>query len=157
MAASRDETPTAPPWLVAIAAWAMPGLGHVLIGQAWRGIAVGAAVLGLFIGGLLIGGVRVVDPPGYQDGRRLETRDGSWVLLSRPVGSMVSRPWFVAQVLNGPVAIAAGAGNVAAARAGYAKPTARLADIGTLYCAAAGMMNLIAVMDAASRAAGRES
>ena len=180
MAAPRHQTKPRPTWLVALAGWAVPGLGHALLGQAWRGVAVASAVLGLFLGGLLIAGVRVVDLPGVADGRREmlavperqmeawmaeqrrrppEQREAPpeprWRLTARPLNAVLSRPWFVAQSLAGPVAFFAGAGNVAAAQAGYPKPTARLADIGTLYCAAAGMMNLVALMDAASRASGR--
>jgi len=39
----------------------LPGLGHLYLGQARRAAYAAAAVLGLFFGGLLIGGIDVVD------------------------------------------------------------------------------------------------
>ena len=44
-------------------AWAIPGLGFILIGQRARGITVGVTVVGLFALGLLIGGVRALEVP----------------------------------------------------------------------------------------------
>ncbi len=148
LALERMASPTPrsyPPLLVALAGWAVPGLGHLLVRQTWRGIAIFSAVAMMFIGGLLIGGVRVVDMPGFVEGRRQVTRDGTWILVRQPLGAVMGRPWFVAQSLTGPTAFVAGYAGTVAARNGYPKPTARLSDIGVLYCAAAGMMNLIAL------------
>src|SRR2546430_12547821 len=73
----------APAPLVAIAGWLIPGAGYLLIGQKVRGIVIGVTIICLFLMGMLIAGIRVIDVPGYDDqGRatyvRLEqTREGN--------------------------------------------------------------------------------
>jgi hypothetical protein len=54
---------TISPGLAAVAAWALPGLGYWLIGQRGRGVIVCVSVISLFVLGLLIGGVRVLEVP----------------------------------------------------------------------------------------------
>jgi hypothetical protein len=71
------RVPPAP--VVALAAWAVPGAGYWLIGERARGILVGVTIVSLFAAGLLIGGVRVLQVPGYgEDGGRVYT----WYLLN---------------------------------------------------------------------------
>ena len=48
----------------------MPGSGYLLIGQWARGITAGLTILLTFVAGIFIGGVRVVDVPGYAEGGR---------------------------------------------------------------------------------------
>ena len=55
IADSRAETPRAA-WLIGIAAWALPGAGH-LIQKRWaRGLLLGGAVWTMFLTGLWLGG-----------------------------------------------------------------------------------------------------
>lgn len=49
------ETPKTA-WLIGLAAWAVPGLGHVLQGRWMRGLLLGGAVWAMFVTGLLLGG-----------------------------------------------------------------------------------------------------
>jgi len=116
----------------------LPGAGHVLVGESKRGLLVAAGVLGLFVGGLLIGGISVVD-------------------------SREQRIWYVGQVMVGPIAYAVDrvhqglkvrdpdTGRLVAPSPGnrpaYEPSLGRMHELGTLYCAIAGMMNLIAVLD----------
>jgi len=120
------------PLLIAVAAWAMPGLGYWLIGEKIRAVICGVCVLAIFLMGLLIGGVRVVTPPA---GLGLDP--------------ILQKPWFCGQVLAGPIAI------VSATAASYTSPdresTSRSNEIGMLYTAIAGMLNLLVMMDAAHR------
>src|ERR1700722_10750402 len=55
-------------FLAVIAGWIIPGGGYFLIGQINRGLTVCVTVLFLFTGGLAIGGIRVIDVPGYKNG-----------------------------------------------------------------------------------------
>jgi hypothetical protein len=148
-----NEEPSMPPWLAGVLGWVLPGLGHLLIGERWRALTIFLAIGGMFLGGLFVGGVRVIDLPGYVEGERTLTRDGRWTLVASPVGSLTRSLWFVPQALAGPATFVAGYGGVIAANNEFQKPTARLGDIGVLYVAVAGMMNLVALLDAADRAA----
>ena len=140
--------------LAAICAWLLPGSGHVVIGQARRGIILSVAILTLWAGGLLIGGVSCIE-------------------VRSPEGQV--RPWFLGQMFIAPsLAVAwyhqslrAGVapGNEPG-RADYPDDFAvasipmpddrvpayepsfgRVAEQGVLYTALAGMLNLLAIID----------
>lgn len=65
--------------LAGLLAAAVPGAGHIYLGEAKRGILAAVGVLGLFFGGILLGGVDVID-------------------------SREDRLWFYGQALVGPIA-----------------------------------------------------
>lgn len=162
-----------PPPLVALAAWLVPGLGYWLIGERARGMTAGGTIVGLFVLGLLVAGVRVIEVPGYNDlgqPAMVQTRAGGppeWALSANPLGEIRAKPWSIAQVLAGPVSLVSGAASVWAAgideaRSGPGnlvprgvKSHARVFEIGTLYTAVAGMLNLLTIIDASARA-GRQ-
>lgn len=58
----------------------LPGLGHIARGEKKRGLLAGFAVLAMFFGGMLIGGIDVID-----------SREDKW--------------WFYGQALVGPIAL----------------------------------------------------
>jgi hypothetical protein len=138
-----------PAALIALAGWAVPGLGYVLIGQRARGLVVGVTIILTFIYGVLIGGIRVVDVPGYRPPNAIEGREatGSWQFTDNPSAEIINKPWYIAQVLAGPLNIVASVASVASAERGVHASTARTFDIGTLYTAVAGMLNLLVIMD----------
>src|SRR6478609_5628989 len=61
----RPRTFSAPAPLVGLASWILPGAGYWLIGQRARAVTVGFTIIALFLLGLLIGGVRSLEVPGY--------------------------------------------------------------------------------------------
>ena len=132
-----------PPPLVALVSWLIPGMGYVLIGQRARGLVVGVFILLLFAGGLLIGGMHVVDAPTG---------------LAPPV--LFQKPWFIGQIMAGPVTLAANyvanhwtmVYENGAKVVGVPMSHARVYEIGVLYTAVAGMLNLMAIIDASYRA-----
>src|SRR5690606_39442388 len=65
--------------LAGLLAAAVPGAGHIYLGEARRGVLAAIGVLGLFFGGMLLGGVDVID-------------------------SREDRLWFYGQALVGPIA-----------------------------------------------------
>ena len=134
--ASRPEI-TIPPPVVALTAWVIPGAGYLLIGQWARGLTIGITILTLFIGGLAVGGVRVVDAPALAG---IET--------ARDV--VTQKPWFIGQILAGPISI--GSAYIAHASPNIPLSHGRANEIGTLYTAIAGMLNLLAIIDSAYRA-----
>lgn len=135
--------------LAGLCAWLWPGSGHIMLGDRKRGFLIMFGVLFLVLGGLLIGGVDSVD-------RRHD------------------RLWFVAQAMCGPIAF-----GIDQVREGldtvsdrdWSRDLAlrsRLEDgdpelikdlrlpaighvneMGTLYIALAGLMNLAVILDAA--------
>jgi hypothetical protein len=136
-------------WFEAALGWLLPGYGLVRLGHRRRGAWAMAAVLGLFASGLVIGGLDSVD-------RR---EDGLW---------------FVMQAGAGPVAFAADWGNTRLIKTGHygrlvETPPSRLIDrgaqprvstlksitysneIGTLFSALAGLLNVSLVLDTLQR------
>ena len=165
---------------LAVASWILPGAGYWLLGDRVRGTTIGVTVLALFVLGILVGGVRVLEVPGYgPHGQRLEVmthRDGEgypqeavgedvpsswqdqgWALLLHPFDEIRNKPWVIAQVMAGPVAVASFGGAVIASRRTAAgtpigvRSHARVNEIGVLYTAVAGMLNLLAIIDASHR------
>ncbi len=185
------------PAITAIFSWIIPGGGYWIIGQRAHGVTVGVAVVFVFLMGLLVGGIRVMDPPGWGDygymtmivkrevgadrfelrivdpmtkdqeeNPAADDRDRSWVtaLWYQPMAELSDKPWFVGQVLCGPIALGAAwvsvqaarprgtnAGNADAPMQAAAISHARSWEIGTLYTAVAGMLNLLVMIDAAFR------
>jgi hypothetical protein len=141
-----------------VAALLLPGLGHIVRREFTRGIASGLSILAMFFGGLLIGGIDVVD-------------------------SREDRIWFFGQALVGPIALAtnhlhqthykvidersrqprsARPGELRDAKTGLAllaptstpttrpvlKSIGRANELGMLIATLAGMLNLIVILDA---------
>ena len=172
--------PPAPP-LVALVSWLLPGGGYWMIGQRARALTTGITIVLLFTLGLLIGGVRALEVPGWdEDGSKVRLKDNGekaqpsdrytysrapWVMARNPLLELRAKPWFIAQVLNGPVALAAGAWSIWAATppdgtdrdAPGATSHSRVNEIGVLYTAVAGMLNLLTIIDASHRAAQLEA
>jgi hypothetical protein len=137
--------------VIALAGWIVPGLGYFLIGQRARAYIAGTTILLTFLAGIFIGGIRVIDVPTYDiDGsKRLDAR-GNW-RSGGIAGEVMYKPWYIAQSLTGPVNIVATWVSLDQAHKGVAMSSARIFDIGTLYTAVAGMLNLLVIIDAAYR------
>lgn len=65
-----------------VCAMVFPGLGHIYRGERKRGVLAAVGVLGMFFGGMLIGGIDIVD-----------SREDKW--------------WFYGQAFVGPIAFGA--------------------------------------------------
>ena len=137
-----ESTENLPPPLIGIAGWLVPGAGYWLIGERKRAITVGVTIVAVFVLGVLISGIRVVQAPNLA---------GPGNMFQR----VISKPWFIGQVLNGPLGIGAAVISDQLAQGAYKniEAKARLAEIGTLYTAVAGMLNLLTIIDASARAA----
>lgn len=154
--------------LAGLLAMLVPGLGHLVLGQPARAAFIASGVLGLFFGGVLVGGVDVID-------RKEDTI------------------WFAGQALVGPIAFGidyfhqnhlkvladrpdqperrSGVGlpggrwlrspepgegrdpqGAALTGAGMRPPSSkslgRMNELGTLFATIAGMLNLIVIIDA---------
>jgi hypothetical protein len=160
---------SAPAPLVALCGWLLPGSGYLLIGHKTRGIVIGVTIIVLFVLGLLIAGIRVVDVPGFDRGTAVYVNSSGtkvfrpgpndrWAMKARPFSEIANKPWFVGQVLAGPICLISARWSLDLAKPtqedprGWPASHARIAEIGTLYTAIAGMLNLLATLDAAWRA-----
>jgi hypothetical protein len=102
-------------------------------------VVVGVTILLIFVAGLLIGGMHVIDAP-----------------TGLAPAVLFQKPWFIPQIMAGPVTLAANyvanhwtVGNVV----GVPLSHARVYEIGVLYTAIAGILNVMAIIDASYRSA----
>lgn len=133
----------------AVLAWLVPGLGHLYVGHRRRGLLIMLATAILIAGGLLVGGPDVVD----------RKNDRLWFIAQAGCGPIV----FVLDLVRERVSPAQSYDFTARARS---EDRQRYADedpemnrmlrrasighvneIGTLYIALAGLMNLVVVLD----------
>ena len=126
--------PPAPPKLsaqvrVCVAAWLVPGLGHLLLGRKWRALILFGAIVLMFGMGLAM------------QGQFFTTGSGSYL-----------------QTLGYFGELCVGVAMPAARFFGYAggDPLFVSADYGTAYLVAAGMLNVLAIFDAYDIAMGRK-
>ena len=130
---SHSKPDDAPPPHVgpAIAGWLVPGLGHLLLGRTRQGLWLLAAIGGLWVAGLLIGGISVIDHQNESE-------------------------WFVraGQVFVGP---SLGVNALHQALKPHADPAesaalvpslGRVHEQGVLFTGLAGLLNLLAILDA---------
>lgn len=116
--------------MAGVLAYVLPGLGYAYLGEVKRGVLVGVGVLGLVLGGLLIGGIDVID----------REEDGWWFVLQAGVGPVVwGLDYYHQQDKNLP-------------EPGVTRSLGRVNEVGSLYIAMAGMLNAIAVIDCGWRA-----
>ncbi len=132
--------------LAAVCAWLVPGLGHWISGERARGGLILLGIAFLWLCGIFIGGVDAVDRKS-------------------------DKLWFIAQAGSGPIAFAVNGLNEGLIKSGKVgelidapamrgqKPDkistsmgiARSNEYGILFTALAGLMNMIAILDAATR------
>jgi hypothetical protein len=115
--------------LVCLAAWAVPGAGHLWLGRRQKGIVFLGTLAAMFVIGLALGG-RIFP-----------------FLLSEPLVALAAvadaglgLPWMLARVMG------AGAGVVTAASYEY----------GNTFLIVAGLLNFLVVLDAFDVATGRK-
>lgn len=143
-------------WLAFVLAWALPGLGHWYLGERRRAAFIAAGVLGLLFGGLFIGGIDAVD----------QREDGPWFLAQAWNGplvfvadfaneQMLKQPGGAGELLPSPGPPVSPGGPPSELRVSSLKGVGVVNDVGTLYIALGGLMNLIAMLDAAARARRR--
>ena len=110
-------------------AWIFPGLGHISLGQHRRGRLICLGVLFLVVTGVLVGGIDAVDHKH-------------------------DRLWFIAQVCCGPIVIAIDMAtqffivDAPIEKRATLVGLSHVNEIGTLFVAMAGLMNLVVILDA---------
>lgn len=123
---SRSATNT---YLICIAAWALPGLGHLVLGRVQKGIVFLVALALMFACGL------------WLDGRLFPFEFSQPLVLLAALADLgMGLPFIVARTLH------AGAGRVVAVTYEYANA----------YLIVAGLLNMLVVLDAFDVAQGRK-
>ena len=123
------------PWLIGLAAWALPGAGHLLLRQWARGLLLGGAVWALFFTGLWLGG-HLFTVSGKDQGL-------SVLLQLLPMSANVGAGllYVVCWVTN----------------TGFAENARQLTyEYGNTFLLVAGLLNYLAMLDAFDIAAGRK-
>ena len=117
--------PARSPYLIAILSWLIPGCGHFMLGRRMRGGLIAATVLLSFVTGLLMQG------PMFEPG-------GSDVLTR-----LIHYGGFIGD-------LAAGVPYLLAVWLGYSQPDVpgSRADYGSKFIVAAGLLNILAIVDA---------
>jgi hypothetical protein len=135
---SRESAP-ARAWFMGLAAWLVPGLGHLLQGRWVRAMLLGGAVWISFLGGLWMGG-------------HLFTVGGSEHGLS----ALLQLPPMIANLGSGILYIISWVFGV-----GFADDPAHAAratyEYGNTFLLVAGLLNYLAMLDAFDIAAGRKA
>jgi len=115
---------------VAVSAWLVPGLGHLMLGRTRRALTFFIVVTGMFAFGLYLRGrifqLNTAEPLTFLAG-----------LAERGVGL----PFFAAKLLG----------------MGLGEVTAMTYEYGYTFCIVAGLLNMLIMLDAYDIAVGRKS
>ncbi len=133
----------------AIFSWLLPGLGYISLGDRKRGVLVMFGVLFLFFSGLLIGGLDCVD----------RKNDKLWFFAQSFCGPITFAADYANQKLIQTVPLDFSQDKGAPQRQRYEQGDAdlqrqlghiglgRVNNIGTLFIALGGLMNLVVILD----------
>jgi hypothetical protein len=122
--------PSTFPYLVLLAGWLVPGAGHLLVGKWVRALLIFVSILGMYLLGLGLAG-KVYTPN---------------------TGDILDILGFAGQLGMGVLYVIARLFSLGATSA-----VNTLADYGTKFLIVAGLLNLIAAVDAHSLANGRKA
>ncbi len=124
MAESQPEQQDIKPiYLAGILAWLVPGAGHWYLGEHFRGGVICVAICGIFLLGVTLGGVEIIDP------HNIET--------------ITAKAWFYDQLICGVPSVIGMLAQDSDAAMGFGRGV----DLGRLYVGVAGLLNLLCIMD----------
>jgi hypothetical protein len=117
------ERPKRNPLTALVLGWILPGAGHFYGGQRAKGVLFFGLITGTILGGLI---------------------------LSHGTNLLLGRLWYVAQFCGGGPAILLTfiSEHLAGPQYAHVQWADRLHEVGTLYTAVAGFLNLLVIMDA---------
>ncbi len=124
------DAPSRSPVAALVLGWVVPGAGHAYAGRWGKAVLFFLAITGLVVAGLVLA-------------------DGTNILPRRL--------WYAAQVCAGGPAVALTPVSQYITRQGHVDWADPLHEMGTLYTAVAGFLNLLVMMDAYTRLAYPEA
>jgi hypothetical protein len=167
------EGPSAVGYLAIILAWAVPGLGHLIVGERSRGLLFAITIHALFGLGLVLGGIKAINPPDQPIWTYTQYLAG-WPML---ISGRIEKSW-MGQTPQEPSRFndlvreyagdrpPANDNSEIAERKAYAEKMfslypiltyhPKIQDIGSVYCGIAGMLNLLVMFDVLLRVTGTE-
>jgi hypothetical protein len=136
---TNSEEAPARAWLMGVAAWLVPGLGHLLQGKWVRALLLGGAVWICFISGFLMGGHLFKYSPSEADG-------SSFLQIPPMIGDLGTGLLYIVCWFRG---------------FGFSHDSLQAAlptfEYGWTFLLVAGLLNYLCMLDAFDIAAGRKS
>ena len=105
--------------IVAMLGWLIPGAGHLVIKEVKRAVIIFVTITLLFVTGVFIGSIGIIDP-------------------------VTAKLWYMAQLMVSPVVFLLA--NIA--KSGAYEVYGHPQDIGQIYTAVAGLLNLLCILSA---------
>ena len=130
---SPPSTSGLSPVAALVLAWAIPGAGHAYGGSWGKAALFFGCIVGLLVAGMIIG--------------------GGTVIIHRDTQGHIELWWLAQMGAGGPTVALTPVSEYLAARAGAGIYANRLREVGTLYAAVAGFLNVLVMMDAYIRLA----
>jgi hypothetical protein len=175
--APLDEGPGPVGYVAVVLAWLVPGLGHMMIGQKARGLVFLVAIHGLFALGLLLAGIRAINPPEqaiwtytqYLTGWPMFVADRVEKASRVELGDRAADPNQNRPVYAGRLGVLFNqetppGGETVEQKQARARQfikdhpsfamDPKLQDLGAVYCGIAGMLNLLVIFDVLLRITG---
>jgi hypothetical protein len=156
-------------YLALVLAWAVPGLGHILLGQRTRGIIFAVTIHLLFAGGLLVAGIRAINPQDQAIWTYTQFLSGWPMVVSNYVEQQARPLWFDADIERPsklrtlyreqtPIPETLEQRQTRAIAFFADHPLfvnhPKVQDMGAVYCGIAGMLNLLVMFDVLLRITG---
>lgn len=144
-AAPGSTAPLPSPYLVVLAAWLIPGSGHLLLGRRGRGLIILGTILATFALGLLLRGSLFV--PG---GNGFEVNGRGGLVVTAQIASQGDVLSKLIQYGGFLGDLASGAFYLGASFLGYGPPdqAGHSPDYGSKFLVGAGLLNIMAMVDA---------
>ena len=147
MTEPRNNQQTGFSVVAAICAWLVPGLGHVVIGETVRGALVFAGIIFMWLCGMLIGGIDAVDRKEDPLWFAAQVCSGPIAFGIDGMNSALLKTGKVGELIDSPAA----SRNSASEKVSSFKGIAHVNEYGILFTGLAGLMNLVAIIDASTR------
>ncbi|MBL1217024.1 MAG: hypothetical protein D8M59_05955 [Planctomycetes bacterium] len=130
-----------------ILGWLLPGLGHWSLGYRRRGVLIAVGVLSIYVLGLLIGGLYVIDSKNARWWFYGQCLSGPATPIIQYWRSAGHEPPAIPPETDLPPGHGDTPGDAGSAQTTLTPSFSHINEVGTLYTTIAGMLNLVALFD----------